>query len=52
MKQHTKQAPRPQVLISNSVRRKFNSRETNNETAPASDQTLAGAVLYSVEVMK
>ena len=52
MTQQTKQAPMPQVLISNLMRRKFSSRETKNETAPASDQSLAGAVLYSVEVMR
>ena len=28
------------------------SREKNNATAPASDHSLAGAVLYSVEVMR
>ena len=52
MTQQTKQAPMPQALISNLMRRKFSCRETNNETAPASDCSLAGAVLYSGEVMK
>ena len=50
--QQAKQAPMPKVLISNPMRHKFNFTETKNETAPASDHSLAGAVLYSGEVMR
>lgn len=49
MLQQMIQTPKPQVLSSNLMRRKFNYRETNIVTAPASDQSLAGAVLYMGE---
>jgi len=50
MLQQAKQAPMPQMPISNPMRHKMNHRETNIATALASDRSLAGAVLYMREV--
>ena len=44
-------AAKKRLLISNPMRCTFGYRKANNATAPASDHSLAGAVLYSVTVM-